>query len=76
MAKPGDNGAWTKGGDSGGWTEGGDGHGGWPKGAPHTGDGASMLSSAGNVATGTTLAAAGLGVGAFALRCRRAALGN
>ena len=69
MAKPGGSGDWTKGGDHGGWT----GHGEWPKGAPHTGDGASMLSSGGNVAAGATLAAAGLGVGAFALRRRRAA---
>jgi hypothetical protein len=48
-----------------------------PKGAPHTGDGASMISSGGNgVVEGTALAAAGLGIGAFALRRRRAAQGN
>jgi hypothetical protein len=67
-AKAGDNGSWTKGDEHG--------HGEWPKGAPHTGDGASMLTSGGNVATGATLAAAGLGVGAFALRRRRAAQSN
>lgn len=43
-----------------------------PRGAARTGDGASMLSSGGNMAAGTALAAAGLGVGAFALRRRRA----
>jgi hypothetical protein len=48
-----------------------------PKGAPHTGDGASMISSGSdNLVAGTALAAAGLGVGAFALRRRRAAQGN
>ena len=47
-----------------------------PKGAPRTGDGASMISSGGNVAAGTALAAAGLGVGVLALRRRRAAQGN
>jgi hypothetical protein len=49
-----------------------------PKGAPHTGDGASILSSGGgaNLAEGAALAAAGLGLGAFALRRRRAAQGG
>jgi len=69
----GDNGSWTKS-DNG--SSKGKSHGDWPKGAPHTGDGASMLSSTGNVATGATLAAAGLGVGAFALRRRRVAQSN
>lgn len=86
MSKSGDDGAWTKGGDSGAWTKGdnshgewskGDNsHGEWPKGAPHTGDGASVLSSTNNIATGTTLAAAGLGIGALVLRRRRAAQSN
>jgi hypothetical protein len=43
-----------------------------PRGAARTGDGASMLSSGGNVAAGTALAAAGLGVGLVAVRRRRA----
>jgi hypothetical protein len=43
-----------------------------PKGAARTGDGASVLSSGGNVAAGTALAAAGLGVGFVALRRHRA----
>ena len=47
-----------------------------PKGAARTGDGASIGASGGNVATGTALAAAGLGVGVYALRRRRAAQGN
>jgi len=48
-----------------------------PKGAPRTGDGASMVSSGSNgVVEGTALAAAGLGIGAFALRRRRAVRGN
>ena len=48
-----------------------------PKGAPRTGDGASLISSGSNgVVEGTALAAAGLGIGAFALRRRRAVRGN
>jgi len=48
-----------------------------PKGAPRTGDGASMISSGSTgVVEGTALAAAGLGVGAFALRRRRATQGS
>jgi hypothetical protein len=47
-----------------------------PKGAPRTGDGASIISSGGNVAAGSALAAAGLGVGALALRRRRSSQGN
>jgi hypothetical protein len=48
-----------------------------PKGAPHTGDGASLISSGSdNLAVGSVLAAAGLGVGAFAMRRRRAAQGD
>jgi hypothetical protein len=43
-----------------------------PRGAAHTGDGASLLTSGGNLAAGTTLAAAGLGLGYVALRRRRA----